>query len=385
MHDVGEPLEAHELRDAHRAVGADAADVVSAQIDEHHVLGALLLVAFELLGQAKILFRAAPARAGPRDRMRLDMRPLDADQHFRRRPDEGDATHSDEIHVRRRVDVPERAVNGERIGGDLGFEALREHHLIDLAGGDVLLRRAYLRFEPLAGVVRAHVERGRGLAAGDREIALELALEKLNFRAGELIQRLEVVVARDARVGDDEDSVLDVIESQYCLEQHEAGRVRAVSALPQVAEHRLEPRRGAIPQIAHRPTREARQIRHGRRPEIGHQAAERVEEWPVRFGQRAAALDRRAAAPGAQDQKRVLAEERIPADVLSALDAFEQECVVGILGDLQKRRDGSQQIGHQLLADRHERAAPGQFLELLKRRDVHRSHTPRDAAPRPPA
>ena len=86
-----------------------------------------------------------------------------------------------------------------------------------------------------------------------------------------------------------------------------------------------------------------------------------------------AALDRRLAVARAQDQERILAEERVAADVLAAFDAFEQKRVVGVLGDLQERRHRRQQIGDDLLADRHERAAPRQFLELFKRRDFHRA------------
>ena len=59
----------------------------------------------------------------------------------------------------------------------------------------------------------------------------------------------------------------------------------------------------------------------------------------------------------ADDQERILAEERVAADVLAALDALEQERVVGVLGDFQERRDRRQQVGDDLLADRHERAA----------------------------
>ena len=65
-----------------------------------------------------------------------------------------------------------------------------------------------------------------------RQVALELALEELDLRARELIQRLEVVVGRDARVGDDQDAVLHVIEREHRVEQHEAGLVRAVGAAP---------------------------------------------------------------------------------------------------------------------------------------------------------
>ena len=134
---------------------ADAADVVAAEIDEHDVLGALLLVALQLLGQPHVLFVVAPARPRARNRVRLDARPFDAHQHLRRRADDRHAAHPDEIHVGRRIDVPQRAVDGERIGVDVGLEALRQHDLVDVAGGDVLLRRAHLLLELLARVVRA--------------------------------------------------------------------------------------------------------------------------------------------------------------------------------------------------------------------------------------
>ena len=46
VHDVRVALERHVGRHPHRAVLGDAADVVAAEVDEHDVLGALLLVRF---------------------------------------------------------------------------------------------------------------------------------------------------------------------------------------------------------------------------------------------------------------------------------------------------------------------------------------------------
>ena len=57
--------------------------------------------------------------------------------------------------------------------------------------------------------------------------------------------------------------------------------------------------------------------------------------------------------------------------MLAALDALEQEGVVGVLGDLEERRHRRQQVGDDLLADRHERAARGQLDELFERRLLH--------------
>ena len=70
-----------------------------------------------------------------------------------------------------------------------------------------------------------------------------------------------------------------------------------------------------------------------------------------------ALLDDGLAIARAQHDERILAEERVPADVLAAFDALEQERVVGVLGDAQERRDRRQQVGDELLDDRHEGAS----------------------------
>ena len=380
-----EALQPHELRHADRSVFTDAADVVAPEVDEHHVLGALLFVALELFGQPHVFFVAASARPRPRNRMRLDPRTFDAHEHLRRRADHRHAAHSDEIHVRRRVHVAQRAVNGEWIGGYVGLEPLRQHDLIDVARGDVLLGRAHLLFELLARVIRRDLEAVRRVALGFRQVAFQLALEELNLRARELIQRLEIVVRGDPRIGDDQDPVLHVVEREDGVEQHEPGLIRSVDAGAEIAEHRLEPRGGAVPEIADRAARESRKLGHEGRSEIRHQTAQRVDERAIARARLAATLDGRLPVARAQNQERILAEERIAAHVLAALHALEQERVVRVFGDLQERRHRRQQVCDDLLADRHERAAPRQLLEGLKRRNLHRAQTPPAASARPHA
>ncbi len=65
VHDVRVALERHVLRHPHRAELADPAEVVAPEIDEHDVLGALLLVALQLLGRGAGL----PPRCVPRGRV----------------------------------------------------------------------------------------------------------------------------------------------------------------------------------------------------------------------------------------------------------------------------------------------------------------------------
>ena len=67
VHDVRVALERHQLLDLLGAEAHDAADVVAREVDEHHVLGALLRVLDELgLEPPVVLARRGRAAACPR-------------------------------------------------------------------------------------------------------------------------------------------------------------------------------------------------------------------------------------------------------------------------------------------------------------------------------
>ena len=205
-----------------------------------------------------------------------------------------------------------------------------------------------------------------------RQRALQLALDELDLGARELVQRLEVLVAGDPRVRDDQDPVAHVVERQHRVEQHEARFVFDLGRGLQC--HRFEPGRGVVTQVADGPAGEARQARHERRMEARHQLARGRDERLVRFGGLAGAIDGRLAAARPQDQERILAEERVAPHLLAAFNRLEQERVVGMLRDLEEGGHRRQQVGDDLLVDRHERAALRELPEFVERRYVHRSH-----------
>ena len=91
-----------------------------------------------------------------------------------------------------------------------------------------------------------------------------------------------------------------------------------------------------------------------------------ADERLVRLGRLAGAVDEHLAAARPEDEERILAEERVARHLLAAFDRLEQERVVGVLGNLEERRHRRQQVGDDLLVDRHERAALRQFLELRR-------------------
>ena len=236
--------------------------------------------------------------------------------------------------------MPERAVDGERVGLDLDVEPLRQHDLVDVAGRDVLLPLPHRRLELLPGDVRPHDERRAGRGHRLRQTRLELPFEEPDLRARKLVERVEVVVGPDAGVGDEQHPVAHVVEGEDRVEDHEAGgRLPLVRRGPRRERYRLEPGRGVVAQEADRAAGETWKPWHGRRLEVRHQAAQRRNE---RFGQlagHASLLDRRrAVTSGAQHEKRILPEERVTPEVLSALDALEQERVIRVPGDLQEGR-----------------------------------------------
>ena len=99
-----EALRLEEALDLNRPGHADAREVVAAEVDEHHVLGAVLLRGEQPLGVALARVR----RAG--DRVQARAPALDLDERLRRRADEREVVELEQEEVRRRVDAPQRAV-----------------------------------------------------------------------------------------------------------------------------------------------------------------------------------------------------------------------------------------------------------------------------------
>ena len=69
MHHVRVALDLHELHDVHGARCADPTDVIACEIDEHQVLGALLLIRQHVFRQCRVILNGFPARARARNRV----------------------------------------------------------------------------------------------------------------------------------------------------------------------------------------------------------------------------------------------------------------------------------------------------------------------------
>ena len=173
MDQVRVGLDGHERLHLDGAELADAAEVVAAEVDEHHVLGALLLVGEQVGGDRLVLLGVAAARAGARDRAGRRAAAGDGHERLGRGADDLEVLEVEEVHVRRRVDRPQAAVDGERVGVDLRGPALRGHDLEGVARVDVLDDPGDHRLERLARHVRRELRLGADAALEPRQRAGE--------------------------------------------------------------------------------------------------------------------------------------------------------------------------------------------------------------------
>ena len=121
--------------DLDRARPADPREVVAAEVDEHHVLGTVLLGGEQPLGVAL----ARTGRAG--DRVDRCPRAVALDERLRRGADERELAQLEQEEVGRRVHAPQRPVERERRDGRRPLGTLREHDLERIAAPDELLAR----------------------------------------------------------------------------------------------------------------------------------------------------------------------------------------------------------------------------------------------------
>jgi hypothetical protein len=168
------------------------------------VLGAVLLRGEQPLGVA------LATGGGAGDRVQARPRAFCLHVRLRGRAHERDAVELEQEEVRRRVDLAQRAVNGERRDVRVALGALRENDLEDVAAADVLLRDAHPAL--VLGPVR--VTHG-----GTRARTPPLGLDRPREHAGHLVG------VADEHVGGSR----DVVEAQEDVGHDEAalGDVRA--------------------------------------------------------------------------------------------------------------------------------------------------------------
>ena len=355
-------LELEALRHLDRARRRYAPHVVAPQVQQHHVLGQLLRIVPQLLGEALVLGGRAAARPRPRDRVHVDATLLDLHQQLRRGPDQRHLAELQQVHVRRGVDHPQRAIELDRVHARLAREALGDHRLNDVALHDVLLRPLHrpqvVRVRPvrLDRAARRPVERG---VRQRRKRRIEAFHEPFDLGDRLLIGAVDVAV--EARVRDHLDGVQHVVEDQQRIAEHQP-RLRHAERVDRGLRDALEVPDRLVAEVAHRPPVEARQPGHGHRAELPQLRLHNVEWVAVLVLQRT-------------DAVRLGADERVAPHPLAALDGLEQERERAAR-DLEVRRDRRLEVRAHLPVYRREvaLAARREAVQLLAARGRRADH-----------
>ena len=132
-------LDRHQAWDLDAADRADGAEVVAQEVDDHQVLGPVLLVVAQARRQPRVLVGAGAARARPLDRLRLGPTlAVDAEEALGRGAEHGEVAEAQEGGERGRVDAAQLYIESEGIGADLGGDRVGQAELVAVAGAQVV-------------------------------------------------------------------------------------------------------------------------------------------------------------------------------------------------------------------------------------------------------
>jgi hypothetical protein len=290
-------------------------------------------------------------RAG--DRALLRGSALDGHKRLRRRAGDLEVLEVEEVHVRARVHGAQAAVDRERVAGKVGAPALARHHLVGVAGADVLLHAVHGARVAVGAHVRLELRRitlARRDARDRRGQALAHVGDR-GHRAG--VARLDVALGEHVR--EHRDGVGEVVEGEQHIRDHqrEVGDAEVVGV--RLANGRLGRAHQVVAEQAHGAPRERRQALHRRQPVL----LELLRDGLVGIvGIARVHADHRA---------RLHAEERPAPEALPLLGRLQQERR-SLAAQLEVGRDRGLRVGDEGVAQRHERVLAGQLAHLVERR-----------------
>ncbi len=347
MHDVAVALDLHEARHPDAARARHPAEVVAPQIHQHDVLGALLGIGQQLLGQPPVLGGVGAARPGAGDRPRPDVLARHPHQHLGRGADQRRLGALEQHHVGARVDHPQRPVERQRRHLRALPPAPRQHHLEDVAGGDPLL--GPLDRRPVVGAADQRLGAagrgagGPGPAQGDRA-AVVGALEQRRQLVQLGLGLAPVDLALDL-VGHRQQPLAGMVEDHHAVEPRQL-RQRQTERIGRPRRQPLEQPHQVVAEVADEAAGERQ--RAARRLDRPHELRQGRER---RAGQRPPAGGVLLLQPvGVEpvDRARRRAQEAVARHLLAAGDALEQEPPGRQLGQPPVDAERRQGVGEEL-------------------------------------
>ena len=337
VHQMAEAFDVGQSLDADGPGHRDASHVVASEVHEHHVLGDLLLVVEHLGLEDRVVGLAGSAGARTGDRPRGDPVPVDAHEHLRRSAHDLAVPGVEEVHVGRRIERAQDAIERERVHVGGTSELLGGDDLEDVAGVDVLPGAPHHVGVALEGEVReagresAHVDVGALRGGGGHE-----AFDAGVARGSGSQERVDegrqsrgglVVGLASARLpghrGEDHRGrgVAEVVADQHAARE---GEVHVgPGALLLGTRQALQASDVVVGDNAHGPAEEGRKVRRG----VGRVGPQELAQG----GERSAgihpvvhALDDGALARGVQPPESVQSDEGVATGVVAEGGALEE-------------------------------------------------------------
>ena len=226
VHHVRVFFDDHFVGYAHAAGAADAADVVAAEIDQHHVFGNFFFVGQKFALVLRVFFGGGAAQAGAGNRPHDDLVALAAHQDFGRRADDMEIAEIVVEHIGRGVERAQGAVERQRFVGKGQAHALAGDDLHAVAVENIVAHAAHVFFVTcFAGaVLRFGFQAAQRQRDGDA--LAQLFAQVFQPFAGALVG----VVLRRVGVNDEIDFAGQIVHHRQLLRQHQqdVGRAQRV-------------------------------------------------------------------------------------------------------------------------------------------------------------
>ena len=351
MHHLAEALDRELIGHLNRGCPRDAADVVAAQIEQHQMLGAFLLIRQQFGFERLVLLerRAARPRAGEWANGHGAL--AHSHQDFRARANDREAAEVEEIKKGRWIDPPQRPVERKGRQFERRLETLRQHDLENVPGGDVLLGDTHHTLVFDGGNVGGWPHRERSRLEIGRSMR-QWCIERIEDGREALARAREGRLGRDADFWahrrDDGNHVFHGVEHDHDggAHQHRVGNPDRVGV--------------GLRQLLHQPHHVVAKVAenaggHGRQhvrqldPAFGDERAQRRQRRPVAGREAISPVPRRAADLGlpshrAPNEIGIESDDRIAPAQRAALHRLQQKAERPRSRDLEEGRHRGLQI-----------------------------------------
>src|ERR1700733_5034517 len=390
MHYMAIPLHHHQLLHLHRPKLTHPPHVIPPQVHQHDVFGNFFLIPAHIGLKCPIFRLIGTPRPRPRNRPILHIPPMYPHQQLRRRPDDMRRRRSQrrrtgcptsgfcgrgfspsqilqpkpqKIHIRRRINNPQRPINLKRIHSRHTIEPLRQHTLKNISRSNVLLRPLHRFQKSRLRSPRRNLQLPmRLLLPSHRQSPCQLLFQTLEPPPRPLISSLPPPPPQIRR-HNQMNLFLHMIERKHLIKKHQAG----IRYAQLILSHRRQPLNlphHVIRKETHSSSGKRRQPRQSRRSMPTERLLQLLKNISLKLALAPPLTNRNPSPTRRHLLVRLNPDERIPPHMLAALDRLQQKSLRLFRSNSQKSRDRCLQICCHCPINGHQRMLTAQLQKI---------------------